>query len=709
MKTAARYYRATLRWAPLFVACLLFGSRAPAAEELFVARPLTAEGSFTQHIEGPACDAEGNIYAVSYERQPTIGKIAPDGSGQVFFEMPGGSLGNGIRFDRAGMMYVADYAGHNILRIDPRTKSVAVFAHNALMNQPNDLAITGRGVLYASDPNWKEGTGQVWRIDPDGSTVRVATAMGTTNGIEVSPDGRTLYVNESMSRTVWAFRIEADGLLSDKRLLLRFPDHGMDGMRCDVDGNLYITRYGKGVVAKVSPGGELLREIDVLGPRPSNICFGGPDGRTAYVTEVERRRLVAFRVDRPGIAWLRWREAGQAASGKYDLLLKGGHVIDPKNGVDGIRDVAIEGAKIALVAESIPPSAAGRVVDARGLYVTPGIIDIHAHVYAGTGLRALTGDSSLYPDPFSFRTGVTTMVDAGTAGWRNFPDFRERVIDRAKTRVLAFLNISDAGMAPEGENKVEGMDAEQAARMARQHSDVIVGYKVAHYSKEGWPDIDNAIKASGPGGPPIMVDFGFTQGERNLANLLRDKLRAGDIYTHCYSGHRDELIEGGRLNPAMPDGRRRGVLFDVGHGAGSFYWNIAVPAFEQGFLPDTISTDLHTGSMNAGMKDMPNVMSKVLNLGVPLAEVVRMSTWAAAQAIRRPALGHLDAGAEADITLFRLEKGDFGFVDAAGARHEGNQRIAVEMTIRAGAVAWDLNGRASTDWKAFPYKRRERP
>jgi sugar lactone lactonase YvrE len=280
-----------------------------ASDELFVARPLTEPGSFTQHIEGPACDRAGNIYAVSFARQPTIGRVTPDGKGEVFLEMPAGSLGNGIRFDRAGMMYVADYTGHNVLRVDPATRRIEVFAHEPAMNQPNDLAIGPDEVLWASDPDWNAGTGQVWRIGRDGSVSKVAGGMGTTNGIEVSPDGRTLYVNETVQRKVWAFTIQAGGTLSGKRLLIEFPDYGMDGMRCDVDGNLYITRHGKGTVVKVSPAGKVLREVDVLGSKPTNLCFGGPDGRTCYVTEAERGRLVQFRVDRPGLEWQRWRQA----------------------------------------------------------------------------------------------------------------------------------------------------------------------------------------------------------------------------------------------------------------------------------------------------------------------------------------------------------------------------------------------------------------
>ena len=270
-------------------------------QPLWTPTAVNPAGKFTAGIEGPACDREGNVLAVNYGRQGTIGRIRPDGVGEVFVTLPEGSIGNGIRFAPDGSFFVADYTGHNVLRVDPDTREVAVHAHQELMNQPNDLAITPDGqTLFASDPNWTEGTGQLWRIDADGSVTRLAENMGTTNGVEVSPDGQTLYVNESKQRNVWAFTITEKGDLANKRLVRRFDDHGFDGMRCDVDGNLYITRHGKGTVVKMSPSGEILREIPVLGRRPSNLCFGGPDGRTVYVTEVDFRRLVSFRVDRPG-------------------------------------------------------------------------------------------------------------------------------------------------------------------------------------------------------------------------------------------------------------------------------------------------------------------------------------------------------------------------------------------------------------------------
>lgn len=291
--------------------CLAFAAPISAGdgEKLFVASPLTKDNLFTPGIEGPNCDKDGNIYAVNFEKQQTIGKVTPDGKGEVFLTLPGKSTGNGIVFDQAGFMYVADYVEHNVLKIDPKTRKISIHAHNPMMNQPNDLAIHPNGDLYASDPNWSAGTGQLWRISKDGKTHLLAKDMGTTNGIEVSPDGKTLYVNESVQRNVWAFAIQPDGSLKDKRLLTKFPDHGFDGMRADVEGNLYITRYGKGTVAVVSPEGKVLREIDVLGKKPSNICFGGKDGRTVYVTEVEHCRLVQFRVDKPGLAFKRWQDA----------------------------------------------------------------------------------------------------------------------------------------------------------------------------------------------------------------------------------------------------------------------------------------------------------------------------------------------------------------------------------------------------------------
>jgi len=274
-----------------------------ASGELFVSTDLTAPGSFTKGIEGPGCDGAGNLYAVNFERQHTIGLVRPDGQASLFVELDGGSVGNGIRFDSRGAMLVADYVNHNILHIDMATRQVSVLAHEPSMSQPNDLAIGADDRVYASDPNWRRESGQIWRIDPDGSVTLLEADMGTTNGIEVSPDERTLYVNESAQRNLWAYDLSASGEVSGKRLLLQFPDFGMDGMRCDGAGNLYITRYGKGTVAVVSPQGKVVREVQLTGRRPSNICFGGPDGRTCYVTLADRGNVEVFRTDTPGRSW----------------------------------------------------------------------------------------------------------------------------------------------------------------------------------------------------------------------------------------------------------------------------------------------------------------------------------------------------------------------------------------------------------------------
>lgn len=271
--------------------------------KLFTSQTFTEPGGFTSGIEGPACDIEGNLYAVNYARQHTIGKVTPQGECSVFIELPGGSIGNGIRFNRAGFMLIADYTNHNILKVDMNTKEIYVYAHESTMNQPNDIAIGTNDILYASDPNWGNSTGQIWRIDTDGMVILLETDMGTTNGIEVSPDEKTLYVNESVQRNIWAYALSEEGEVSNKRLLIQFPDFGMDGMRCDVAGNLYVTRHGKGTVAKVSPKGEVLLEVQLAGKLCTNVAFGGPDGRTCYVTVADNGNIECFRTDLPGRSW----------------------------------------------------------------------------------------------------------------------------------------------------------------------------------------------------------------------------------------------------------------------------------------------------------------------------------------------------------------------------------------------------------------------
>ena len=271
---------------------------------------LTEDHVFTAGIEGPACDRDGNVYAVNYGRNGTIGRVAPDGRGEVWLELPNGSIGNGIRFDREGHMYIADYVHHNIFKVDAGTKKLSVFAHEPRMNQPNDIAISENGTIYASDPNWDKANGNLWRIDREGNVALLESDMGTTNGIEVGPGDKTLYVNESVQKTVWVYDLDPIGNISGKRLLIRFEDYSLDGMRCDIEGNLYVTRFGKGVIAKVSPQGELLDEIPLLGKDCTNICFGGPDGRTAYTTLSDQGNIQAFRVETPGRCWSLWGENG---------------------------------------------------------------------------------------------------------------------------------------------------------------------------------------------------------------------------------------------------------------------------------------------------------------------------------------------------------------------------------------------------------------
>jgi len=390
--------------------------------------------------------------------------------------------------------------------------------------------------------------------------------------------------------------------------------------------------------------------------------------------------------------------------GQYDLLLQGGHVIDAKNGVSAVRDVAIRDGKIAAVAEHIDPASAFKAVSARGLYVTPGLVDIHVHVYAGTGEPgSYAGDNSQYPDGFTFRVGVTTVADAGCAGWRNFEDFKQRVIDRSKTRVLAFLNIVGHGMrGAKYENDLSDMEAKPAAEMALRNKRLIVGIKTAHYAGPEWTPVEHAVEAGTLANIPVMVDFGANRPERPMSELVTRKLRPGDIYTHVYSGLRNEQDEKGHVNPALWEARKRGVIFDVGHGGGSFAWRIAVPAIREKFLPDSISTDLHIGSMNSGMKDMLNVMGKFLVMGLSLDEVVARSTWNPAREIHHEELGNLSVGAPADITVLRLERGQFGYTDMYGARLGGDRRLTCELTLREGKVVYDLNGITRPDWNTLP-------
>lgn len=387
-----------------------------------------------------------------------------------------------------------------------------------------------------------------------------------------------------------------------------------------------------------------------------------------------------------------------------DLLIRNGHVIDAKNGINAVMDVLVAGGKIAAVAAKIDPPAGARMVDATGLYVVPGLIDIHSHVFFGTEKDSYlsNGDSAVPPDSHSFRSGQTTLVDVGGAGWRNFPQFKEQVIDRARTRVLSFINIVGSGMkgGPVEQNLAD-MDARLTAMRIRQHPGVIVGIKVAHYSGPEWDPVIRAVAAGEETNVPVMVDFGGHTPPLSLEDLLLKHLRPGDILTHTYASVRGRIPivdEAGKVRPYVWEARKRGIIFDAGHGGGSFLFRQAVPAMKQGFFPDVISTDLHTGSMNSGMKDILNTMSKFLNMGMPLQDVIKANTSKAAEVIKRPDLGHLGVGAEADLAVLNLRKGKFGFIDIAGGKLLGDQKLECELTLKGGQVMWDLNGISRPLW-----------
>ncbi len=393
----------------------------------------------------------------------------------------------------------------------------------------------------------------------------------------------------------------------------------------------------------------------------------------------------------------------------YSLLLKGGRVIDPRHGIDETRDVAIAGNAIAAVARDIDPALAARVIDVSGHLVTPGIIDMHVHVYH---TRAPEGDPeglSVLADGHSFRGGVTTMVDAGTAGARHLRHFKRTVIDRARTRVLAYVNIVDQGMVGDFEQDPRNFDPELAASIVLAHPDICVGIKCAHYWTHApyddlhtpWAAVDRAIQAAELCRKPVMVDF-WPRPERTYPDLLLRKLRPGDIHTHVFAQQFPIVDEAGRPLPHLFEARARGVIFDLGHGAGSFWFRNAARAIAGGFTPDSISTDLHTHSMNGPVGDMQTTMSKMLNMGVPLADVIRRSTANPADEIGHPELGHLGAGACADVAVFALREGRFGFVDCGGARLAGDRKLECAMTVRNGEIVYDLGGLSAPDWTQAP-------
>jgi len=391
-----------------------------------------------------------------------------------------------------------------------------------------------------------------------------------------------------------------------------------------------------------------------------------------------------------------------------DILLKGGHVIDPKNSIDGKMDVAIADGKIVQVSTDIPVKNAKRAIDVTGLYVTPGLIDMHVHAFHGTdpGSYIADGWDALPPDGFTFRAGVTTIVDAGSAGWRNFRTFKKQTIDRSQTRILAFLNIVGVGMVGRFEEQdVTDMNPDMTAYMInRLFPDIIVGVKSAHYWGPDFTQVDQAVKAGTIAKVPVMVDLGEHHPPLSIEELFMKHLRPGDIWTHTYAnGPKDREVpvdENGKVKPFIFEAQKRGIIFDVGHGGGAFHFAQAVPAIQQGFVADVISSDLHTGSMNGGMKDMANLLSKFMAMGLSLQDVILRSTWNPAKVINRPELGNLSVGSVADVAVFNLRKGDFGYTDVRAKKLKGTQRLENEITIRAGRIVWDLNGTASQMWDA---------
>jgi dihydroorotase len=390
--------------------------------------------------------------------------------------------------------------------------------------------------------------------------------------------------------------------------------------------------------------------------------------------------------------------------GHYSLLIRGGRVLDPASGIDKVADIGIQDGRVADIGPNLKASPGTAVIDAKHCLVTAGLVDIHTHLFASALVPdAWAGDNSIYPDGFSFRTGVTTMVDAGSAGAKNFAQFRSTVIDRAKTRVFSFVNIASHGMISDAlEQESSVFDAKRTAAMAKEHSDIVVGIKSAHYWKPDWLSVDSALEAGEESSLPIMVDFGYFRKERPYWELVGEKLRPGDFSTHCFRGPVPVIDEAGYVYDYLFKARQRGVLFDLGHGAGSFLFRNAVPALAQGFSPDTISTDLHVLSMNMHLMDMPTTISKLMAAGMGLSEAIERSTSVPAKLIGHPELGTLAKGAPADIAVWTLMEGDFGFTDSVNGLLRGKQRLSCELTTLAGEIVWDWNGRAGADYKSLP-------
>ncbi|MGI4757935.1 MAG: amidohydrolase/deacetylase family metallohydrolase [Janthinobacterium lividum] len=395
----------------------------------------------------------------------------------------------------------------------------------------------------------------------------------------------------------------------------------------------------------------------------------------------------------------------------YDLLLIHGHVLDSKNHMDADGDVGIKDGKIAAVAAHLDPKDALKTVGVKGFYVTPGLIDIHVHVYAGTGEKnSYAGDLSLYPDGFTLRNGITTVVDAGSSGWRSFDDFNDKIIKRSRTRVLAELNIVGAGMrGGKYEQNLEDMDGKLTGDKAKQFPGVVVGIKSAHFNGPEWKPYDQAVIAGNIANIPVMIDYGARRSERPLLDLVSTHLRPGDIYTHCFSGLRGEQNpQTGGPSEALLVMKRRGIYCDIGHGGGSFAWTVAGPIMKSGYLPDSISTDIHVGSMNNGMKDLLNVADKLMLLGESVPQVIQQMTSNPAHEIRQEQYGNLSIGAIADVAVFSVETGRYGFVDMYNTKRFGTKKLVCELTVKDGKVVYDLNGISADMWDATKHSGDER-
>lgn len=384
-----------------------------------------------------------------------------------------------------------------------------------------------------------------------------------------------------------------------------------------------------------------------------------------------------------------------ATAQTYDILLKGGHVIDPANNINGIRDVAVTGTTITRVAADIPASQAKKVIDVKGRYVTPGLIDLHAHVFGYSG--------SIFPDDTALLTGTTTVVDAGGAGYRTVDNFKKTIVDKSRTRVLALMNIAGYGMiGSKSEDNVEDMLPDKTAEAIKANRSWVVGIKVAHFGKPGWDAIKRAIEAGRLADVPVMIDDKiFTNSGRTSREKLLDVMRPGDMHTHMFNDRQVEVVSrfNGRVQEYAQQARIRGVLFDLGHGGGSFLWTVAEPATRQGFWPDTISTDLHAQSIMMQESDMPNCMSKMMLLGMSLEDAVAKSTLRPAQVIKKyPEIGTLSEGKVADIAVLALRDGVFAYKDSWNVKRLGNKKLEAVATIRNGALVFDAEGRAFPEW-----------